>query len=86
MPTISIFYGMVIQMYWQDHNPPHFHVRYGGDQAVIEIQTGLVTRGQLPSRALALVREWIALHRNELSEDWNLCQTKQTPKPIEPLK
>ena len=68
------------------HNPPHFHVRYGGDQAVIEIQSGLVTRGQLPSRALALVQEWIELHRNELLEDWNLCQTKQTPKPIEPLK
>jgi Domain of unknown function (DUF4160) len=86
MPTISIFYGMVIQMYWQDHNPPHFHVRYGANQAVIEIQTGIVIRGQLPSRAFALLQEWIALHQAELLEDWNLCQIKQTPKPIAPLK
>ena len=86
MPTISIFYGMVIQMYWLDHDPPHFHVRYGGEQAVISIESGELTRGALPSRALKLVQEWTALHRTELLEDWKLCQTKQTPKPIEPLK
>ena len=86
MPTISMFYGMIIQMYWQDHDPAHFHVRYGGDQAVIAIESGQVMRGGLPSRALALVREWVELHRDELLEDWKLCQAKQMPKSIEPLK
>jgi hypothetical protein len=86
MPTISVFYGIIIQMYWQDHEPAHFHVRYGGDQAVIAIESVQVMRGRLPSRALDLVREWAELHRNELLEDWGLCQAKQTPKPIEPLK
>lgn len=56
MPTISMFYGLVIQMYWQDHDPAHFHVRYGGDQAVIAIESGQVMRGGLPNRALALCR------------------------------
>jgi hypothetical protein len=85
MPTISMFYGIVIQMYWQDHDPAHFHVRYGGDQAVIAIDSGQVMRGGLPSRALALVRERTDLQRNELLEDLKLCQAKQTPKSIEPL-
>jgi hypothetical protein len=86
MPTISVFYGMLIQMYWQDHEPAHFHVRYGGDQAVIAIESLQVIRGRLPSRAVELVREWAKMHRDELLEDWKLCQAKQTPKPIEPLK
>ena len=61
-----MFYGIVIQMYWQDHDPAHFHVRYGGDQAVIAIESEQVMRGGLPSRALALVREWAELHRDKL--------------------
>jgi hypothetical protein len=73
-------------MYWQDHEPAHFHVRYGGDQAVIAIESLQVTRGGLPSRALELVREWAKMHRDERLDDWKLCQAKQTPKPIEPLK
>jgi Domain of unknown function (DUF4160) len=86
MPTISVFYGILIQMYWQDHEPAHFHVRYGGDQAVIAIESLQMMRGRLPGRALELVREWAEMHRDELWEDWKLCQAKQTPKPIEPLK
>jgi hypothetical protein len=86
MPTISVFYGMLIQMYWQDHEPAHFHVRYGGDQAVIAIESLQVIRGRLPSRAVELAREWAKLHQDELLEDWKLCQAKQTPKQIEPLK
>ena len=73
-------------MYWQDHDPAHFHVRYGGNQAVIAIESGQVIRGGLPNRALGLVREWVNLHRDELLEDWKLCQAKQMPKSIEPLK
>jgi len=62
MPEISRFFGIVIQMYYGDHDPPHFHVRYSGQKALIAIETLEVLRGQLPPRALSLVREWAALH------------------------
>lgn len=85
MPTISIFYGIVIQMFWQDHAPPHFHAIYGEDEVLIDIRTLVVLEGHLPRRALALVLEWAQEHRDELIEDWNLCVTNQHPKKIAPL-
>jgi hypothetical protein len=69
MPTISAFYGILIQMFWQDHAPPHFHALYGEFEALIDIRTLEVMRGSLPRRALALVREWATLHHNKLMED-----------------
>ena len=86
MPTISTFYGIVIQMFWRDHPPPHFHAAYGEDEAVININDLRVVRGSLPRRAMALVLEWAAEHRDELMEDWNLCSQLQTPRRIDPLK
>lgn len=86
MPTISVFYGIVIQMFWQDHAPPHFHALYAEHEALIDLRDLGVVRGSLPRRAVALVLEWAAEHRDELLEDWNLCSRMQTPKPIEPLK
>jgi hypothetical protein len=86
MPTISAFYGILIQMFWQDHAPPHFHALYGEFEALIDIRTLAVIRGSLPRRALALVREWATLHHNELMEDWQLCVTRQTPRKILPLE
>jgi len=86
MPTISIFYGIVIQMFWADHAPPHFHVLYAEYEAQVNIQTLEVIKGELPNRALALVLEWASEHRAELMEDWNLCAAMQTPKKITPLK
>lgn len=85
MPTISAFYGIIIQMFWQDHAPPHFHALYGEHEALINIQTLEVYAGRLPSRAMSLVLEWAAEHRVELMEDWNLCNRKQMPKKIKPL-
>ena len=85
MPTISIFYGIVIQMFWQDHAPPHFHAIYGEDEILIDIRTLVVLECHLPRRALALVLEWAQEHRDELIEDWNLCVTNQHPKKIAPL-
>lgn len=85
MPTISIFYGIVIQMFWRDHNPPHFHASYGGEEALLNIQTLEVMEGSIPRRALSLVVEWALAHRAELLEDWELCQVKQRPKKINPL-
>ena len=86
MPTISVFFGLVIQMFWREHAPPHFHAVYAEFEAEIDIRTLEVIRGQLPRRALALVLEWAAVHRSELMEDWELCQAKQSPKKIPPLE
>ena len=86
MPTISIFYGIVIQMFWDEHAPPHFHALYTEHEALIDIQTLSVIRGSLPRRALAMVLEWASEHCKELMEDWELCVSRQTPKKISPLK
>jgi hypothetical protein len=86
MPTLSTFYGIVIQMFWQDHPPPHFHALYAEYEALIDIQTLAVIEGSLPRRGLALVLEWAQAHRAELMEDWNLCRQRQPPKKIEPLR
>ncbi len=86
MPTISVFYGIVIQMYWKDHGPPHFHALYAEQEALIDIRELRILRGSLPRRAMALVLEWAAEHQGELAEDWNLCSQLQPPKAIEPLR
>lgn len=85
MPTISSFYGILIQMFWKDHAPPHFHALYAEDEALIDIRTLEMIEGYLPRRALALVLEWAQEHRNELLEDWELCVRNQSPKKIPPL-
>mgnify|MGYP003956262447 FL=1 len=69
-----------------EHNPPHFHALYAEHEALIDIQTLEIIRGDLPRRALAMVLEWAVEHRVELMEDWNLCRAKQLPKPIRPLE
>ena len=86
MPTISQFFGIVIQMFWRQHAPPHFHALYAEHEALIDIRTLDVISGKLPRRAMALVLEWAAMHRVELMEDWDLCQAKQMPKKIIPLE
>ncbi|MBI4996892.1 MAG: DUF4160 domain-containing protein [Rhodocyclales bacterium] len=86
MPTVSQFFGIVIQMFWREHAPPHFHALYGEFEALIDIRTLEVIAGNLPRRAMQLVIEWAIEHRAELMEDWNLCQAKQLPKKIAPLE
>jgi len=86
MPTISTFYGILIQMYWGDHSPPHFHALYAEYEVLIDIRTLEVMKGTMPRRALSLVLEWASQHRNELVEDWNLCEQNQSPKKISPLE
>lgn len=70
MPEISRFLGIVISMYFDDHNPPHFHVRYNDFRAVMDIQTLNVVHGALPARVRAPVEEWAELNQNELLEMW----------------
>jgi hypothetical protein len=86
VPTISVFYGIVIQMFWKDHASPPFHALYAEHEAVIHIRELRVLRGSLPRRAMALVLEWATERRDQLMEDWNLCGQLRPPKPIEPLK
>ena len=86
MPELCRFFGIIIRMYYNDHDPPHFHAVYGENEALIEIDTLAVVRGELPRRALALVVEWAVLHRNELRRDWDLTRSGQTPAPIAPLE
>jgi hypothetical protein len=86
MPTISVFHGILIQMFQRDHEPLHFHALYAEHEALIELRDFRVIRGSLPERAMALVLEWAGDHRDELMENWNLCSELKTPKAIEPLK
>lgn len=86
MPTISMFFGIIIRMFFDDHEPPHFHAEYGEFKAQISIDTLEILNGSLPNRALSLVIEWAVIHRNELREDWNLCVRRQQPIKIQPLE
>ncbi len=85
MPTISMFYGILIQMFWQDHAPPHFHALYGEYEVLISIQTLEILEGNMPRRALALVLEWAREHQAELSENWERCTHNQSLQKIHPL-
>lgn len=84
MPVISAFYGIVVQMFYYDHNPPHIHATYGEYRVVISIKDQVV-HGTMPKRALNLIFEWMDLHRDELLEDWDLAQDGEPLKKIEPL-
>lgn len=84
MPEISSFYGILIYMYINEHNPPHFHVMYQGYKAIINIKDGTLT-GSLPRRALNLVYEWLDEHKEELLVNWELLSNKQAPNKIDPL-
>ena len=84
MPTISLFYGIQITMNYNEHNPPHFHARYGEYFVSVEIKSGVIT-GKMPSRPLKMIFEWLEMHREELSEDWDLAQLREPLKNISPL-
>lgn len=85
MPEISRFYGIVIQMYFGDHPPPHFHARYAGQSVKIDIETLAVIDGMLPARALGLVSEWAALHQQDLRAAFDRAANLEAPGKIEPL-
>ena len=84
MPEISCFYGIVITMYFPDHNPPHFHVRYNDYHAIIDIETGKV-KGEMPRQALRLVFEWLDQHKEELRENWLRMEKGEPVISIKPL-
>ncbi len=70
MPTIAQFYGILVQMFFNDHNPPHFHVRYGNARAIVRISDGSIINGALPPTAARLVKDWTLLRQRELEQNW----------------
>lgn len=84
MPILSRFYGIVIRMYFlqNEHNPPHIHAIYNDNAAAIDIESGAVLDGNLPNKALNMVREWIALHKDALLAVWETQEFQKIP-PLE---
>lgn len=85
MPEISRFYGIVIRMYFGDHNPPHIHAEYAGQEARIDINSLGVFGGRIPPRALGLAIEWTSLHRQELLDLWQRARNLEPLHRIDPL-
>ena len=86
MPEVSRFFGISIRMYFDDHNPPHFHAILGKFEAEVGIDPVALLRGRFPRRAFGMVVEWGALHQQELLENWELLHREQTPHKIPPLE
>lgn len=89
MPTISMFYGIVVLMFFRDnrrHHVPHIHVRYQGDEASIAIDDGRILDGAVPLKQLKLVQAWILIHQEELIVDWELAVNGEEPFRIAPLQ
>ena len=85
MPEICRFYGIVIKMFWNDHDPPYFHAEYGDDFALIDIRTLAVIDGALPARALGLTVEWTAARRDSLMTLWQKARALEPLERLEPL-
>jgi len=86
VPEISRFFGIVIRMYFDDHNPPHFHSFYGDREARIGIDPIAFLSGALPARAASMVLEWAALHQRELMQNWRRLHNDEPAERIEPLR
>ena len=88
MPTISMFYGIIIRMYYapSEHPPPHFHVYYAEHKAIVDIKTCEISEGNLPKKQSKLVLAWAELHQEELTADWKLVMNGEEPFKIQPLQ
>ena len=84
MPSISFFYGIVITMYFDDHNPPHFHAAYQDNRAEIDFD-GKVLKGSLPEKQLRMVQAQATIHEEDLKTNWELLKNSGAPEKIEPL-
>jgi hypothetical protein len=86
MPKISEFFGIIIMMFYNDHEPPHFHAKYGEYRAIFSTDSFEILDGAFPPRATRLVREWAALHQEELFQEWQLAREHRPLFWIEPLE
>ena len=86
MPEVSRFFGIVIRMYFDDHEPPHFHAMYAGDEAQVGIEPITILEGGIPRRAASMVFEWAALHQAELMENWRRLHSARPVEKIGPLE
>lgn len=80
MPTLSIFFGIIVRMWHDDHPPPHIHVEYQGFEALVNIASGEVAEGELPRKVASIVKEWCQVHQSELQDNWGRA------KRFEPLE
>ena len=85
MPAISMFYGIIIYMYYEDHTPPHFHAVFSGQEASFDF-SGKIIEGKFPRNKRKLVEAWIILHKEELEANWTLAKNMAQVMPIDPLK
>lgn len=85
MPEISLFFGIKVLMFYDDHNPPHFHVEYNGEKSIIDIKEARVIKGSLASKQLKLVLAWCVIHQEELLANWELTKNGEKPNKIAPL-
>ncbi|MDD4854652.1 MAG: DUF4160 domain-containing protein [Sulfuricurvum sp.] len=88
MPTISMFYGIIVRMYCapSEHNPPHIHLYYNEYKAIVDLNSCEISEGNLPKKQQKLALAWAELHQDELLADWNLAQNGELPFKIEPLR
>ncbi len=86
MPEICRFFGIIITMNYDDHAPPHFHVRYNEHKATFKINSLGLDKGSIPPRAIGMVLEWAAIHKEELAENWSLAETHKPLNKIKPLE
>ncbi len=88
MSTISMFYGIIIRMYFapDEHNPPHFHAFYQGTKATVDIRTCEIIQSNMPSKQNKMILAWAELRHDELLANWELCQNQEKPFNIEPLR
>jgi hypothetical protein len=89
MPTISMFYGLIVYMYFMDnkqHKKPHIHVKYQDQEVVVAIPDGEILGGSIPNSKMKLLQAWIELHRDELVANWQIAVSGEQPYKIEPLR
>jgi len=89
MPSISMFYGIIVYMYYMDNNQhklPHIHVKYQGEETVVSLPDGEILEGDLPGNKMKLLQAWIELHKDELMADWELAVSGEQPYKIDPLR
>ena len=86
MPTISMFRGIKVFIYWNDHMPPHFHAEYGKHKILVSIEELEVIDGSMPGKQLKMLLGWAAFHQDELRENWELAREQQELFSIDPLR